>query len=204
MNVECFLIRDNFSGRLHTPVTNLPKLFRKQILLDNENLVEIDISQSQPLILSKLLYQQVGDNDFTAIIESGEDIYTYFQKAFTLTSREQAKKLFFRVLFSKSNNKLNVIFNDANWIKWINRYKRIKVSDNKNTHTKPHSNLAWLLQSTEVSIMSQIWLELVKHKISFLTIHDAVLVPESKKVITTHLFNTILSKHFTTFNTNTS
>jgi hypothetical protein len=198
-NIEYFLIRDNFSGRLHSPVTNLPKLLRKQILLDNENIVEIDITQSQPLILSKLLYQQVGNNDFTAIIESGEDIYSYFQNAFRLTSREQAKKLFFRILFSKPNYTLNVLFDNANWIKWINRYKRIKVLENKNTLTKPHSNLAWLLQSTEVSIMSQIWLELVKHKITFLTVHDSVLVPESKRVIVTHLFNTILSKHFKTY-----
>lgn len=199
---EYFLVVDRFSQRIHTPITTLSKIERKNIRLNQESVTEIDLGQSQPLFLSAILYEQIKENDFTSLIEQGGDIYTYFQKTADLKDREQAKELFFRILFSKPNNTLEQYFPNGSWIKWINRYKRKVIPENRHTYQKPHSNLAWLLQSKEVRVMKEVWEELTFHKIHFLTVHDALLVAKSKAVIAEYLFQTVLKRHFKTFQLN--
>ena len=69
------------------------------------------------------------------------------------------------------------MFGQSDWIKWINEFKSCYYPSNPNSKKKPHSNLAWLLQTTEVRLMTKVWQRLIDHGILFLSVHDEVIVP---------------------------
>jgi hypothetical protein len=61
---------------------------------------------------------------------------------------------------------------------------------------KQHSNLAWLLQTTEVKIMEKVWQGLVTENIPFLTVHDEVIVRTQDDARATEIFANILNEAF--------
>jgi hypothetical protein len=111
----------------------------------------------QPLLLGKILMDRIGVNEYTNWIESGEDIYIKLQQCAGLETRDQGKKRFFEILFAPPSNSLADMFGAADWITWINEYKRTQEPGNPHSKAKPYSNLAWLLQSTEVKTMRKVW-----------------------------------------------
>ena len=175
--LDLFFTEDNFCGRIHTPITNLPGESRKHILIDGKRTVSYDVSTMQPLLLGMILKDQIGPNEFSEWIDNGEDIYVILQNKAHLSSREEAKKHFFEILYSKPNDELVNLFGESNWISWINDYKSIEILENPHTKAKPHSNLAWLLQTREVKLMRMVWQKLLDASISLLTVHDEIIVP---------------------------
>ena len=115
---------DDFSGRVHSPITNLHRRLRPDLLLDDSPTVSFDVATMQPLLLGKILQEKIGSNAFSSWISSGVDIYTKLQEMAGLSSRDQAKKRFFEILFSPPSTMLATMFGDASWIKWINNYKK--------------------------------------------------------------------------------
>jgi hypothetical protein len=197
-----FFLADNFSGRIHTPITSLKGSIREHLLLKNENVVSLDVAQMQPLLLSLLLKENIGSNEFTEWIEQGEDIYLKFKEKLILQSRDEAKTKFYEITFGKANQRLAEMFGFSNWIKWVNDVKSFELPQNPNTKRKPHSNLAWLLQTTEVSIMRSIWQKLIDNDILFLTVHDEVIVRISDADETYQIMVGELKLHFNTFKVN--
>lgn len=176
--MNLFFKVDDFSGRVHTPVTSLKGSIRSQLLLFGQPTVGIDIVTMQPLLLSNILKRKIGSNEYSKWIESGEDIYAMLQSKAKLQTREQGKKQFFEILFAPVNNNLSLMFGNSSWISWINWYKKQPEPSNPHNFVKPHSNLAWLLQSTEVDLMRKVWKELNINKIPFLSVHDEIIVKE--------------------------
>ena len=201
-HLDAFFLVDNFSGRIHTPITSLKGSIRKHLLLKNEKVVSLDVAQIQPLLLSFILNENIGYNEFTQWIEQGEDIYIKFQEKLNLQNRDEAKTKFYEITFGKANQRLADLFGNSNWIQWVNEVKSISITQNPNSNNKPHSNLAWLLQSTEVTIMRSIWQKLIDNDIIFLTVHDEVIVRESDADEVYKIMIDELKLHFNTFKVN--
>ncbi|AQX07906.1 hypothetical protein [Elizabethkingia ursingii] len=66
-------------GRLHTAITSFPKICRKHLKYDGENLVEIDLSSSIPFFLSTILYSPYSTTpmNLSAIVNCGDILYHY-------------------------------------------------------------------------------------------------------------------------------
>ncbi len=201
-HLDAFFLVDNFSGRIHTPITSLKGSIRKHLLLKNEKVVSLDVAQIQPLLLSFILNENIGINEFTQWIEQGEDIYIKFQEKLNLQNRDEAKTKFYEITFGKANQRLADMFGNSNWIQWVNEVKSISLTQNPNSNNKPHSNLAWLLQTTEVTIMRSIWQKLIDNDIIFLTVHDEVIVRESDADEVYKIMIDELKLHFKTFKVN--
>ena len=87
------------------------------------------------------------------------------------------------------------------WVDWINRYKT--TEEPLNPHWKnPHTNLAWLLQYSEVQVMTGIWKRLKALNTPFLTIHDELLCRTSDKEKVYGVMKSELAKHFRDFEIN--
>lgn len=196
-NADVFFSVDGFSGRVHTPVVNLKGEFRKRIHLDNRKVCELDVKQMQPLILAKVLLEAVGLNAFSSAVFSGVDVYLLlldFNK--DISTREEAKKFLFQLIFGKPMTDIARAFKgDTKWVDWINSFKSRVVSSNPHSRDM-HTNLAWLLQSQEVSIMSVVWTKLMDLKLHFLSVHDAILVKEGDKLAAFNVLDAELANHF--------
>ena len=201
---ELFFTVDEFAGRVHSPISGMSKELRPFLMLQGEQTVSYDIKQMQPTLLANILYQNIGFNAFSDTINNGTDIYTMLQEKAGLSTRNEAKKLFFQMLFGKASNELEKLFQGANFIQWINWYKGTKDIRNPHTEVKPYSNLAFLLQTYEVRVMSEIWQNLAAKNIIFASVHDEILskISDSKQAET--IINKVLSKHFPSYKLNKS
>jgi len=200
--LDLFFIVDQFSGRIHTPVSNFHRTHRPNLLLAGDATTSFDVTTMQPLLLGKILKEKIGPNEFSAWITSGADIYTMLQNKAKLKTRDEAKKRFFEILFARPNNKLEQIFGASNWIQWINEYKSQPEKNNPHTVEKQHSNLAWLLQTTEVSFMRKVWEQLSAKNIKFLSVHDEIIVRMSDSENAKEIFHELLAEHFEYFRLN--
>jgi len=200
--INLFFTVDEFARRVHTPITNFHREYRKNILFYGNKTASLDVATMQPLLLGKILTDKIGKNEYSNWINSGEDIYVMLQQKAKLETRDQSKKRFFEILFAPPSNALAEMFGASVWINWINEYKTLRISQNPHNTVKRYSNLAWLLQTTEVQIMFQVWRVLYDNNIPFLTIHDEVIIQEQDKHKAEQLFREVLSKEFEYFKLN--
>ena len=139
--LDKFFLVDNFSGRIHSPITSLKGSLRRDLLIKGEPIVSLDIAQIQPMLLSTILDENIGNNEFSEWINQGEDIYLKFKEKLNLSTREEAKTKFFEITFGMSNKRLGEMFGNSNWISWINYVKSQFLPQNPNSNIKNHSNL---------------------------------------------------------------
>jgi hypothetical protein len=196
---ELFLKVDDFAGRVHTPISNFHRTCRPFILINGEETTSLDVVTMQPLLLGKILTKYLVNNEYSSWINHGEDIYIKLQDKAKLKSRDEAKKKFFEILFSKPSNSLASLFGKSDWIEWINDYKSRPNELNPHGKLKVHSNLAWLLQSTEVKIMIKVWKLLSSNNIIFLPVHDEIIIPISQVMKARELMSSIFEKEFSYF-----
>jgi hypothetical protein len=199
---DYFFTVDEFAGRVHTPVSSFHRPYRPNILLDGLPTIGLDVTTMQPLLLGKLLKDSIGVNEYSKWIDSGEDIYIKLQTKAGLLTRDEGKKRFFEILFAKPNNSLAAMFGDADWITWINQYKAQPEPRNPHNVGKPYSNVAWLLQTTEVKVMRKVWRKLIHAGIPFLSVHDEVIVKQSDRYQAEQIFRAILDQEFTFYKLN--
>lgn len=197
--LEAFFTVDAFCGRVHSPIVNLKAVYRSGLRLCGEQVVSLDVKQMQPTILGKVLTDCIGANPFSEAIDNGEDVYILIQRGAGLLDRSAAKKLFFQLIFGRPMNDICRIFKgDSAWVEWINSYKSRKEFNNPH-HDSPHTNLAWLLQFSEVQVMSGIWRRLKDKRIPFLTIHDELLCRKSDVDEVQKIMEVELARHFKRF-----
>jgi hypothetical protein len=199
-----FFTIDDFSGRVHTPVTNFKSEYRKNLLIDGIETTSLDVVTMQPVLLGAILKKQLKDNQFSNWIDEGKDIYLMLQETAKLKSRDDAKKKFFEILFSKPNDSLTRLFGNTDWISWINEFKKQPIEMNPKTLEKTHNNLAWLLQTNEVLLMRKVWERLLDHDIKFLSVHDEIIVKLTEVNKARDIFETVLSENLTFFRISTS
>lgn len=200
--LRLFFTVDSFCGRVHTPLTNLHRHLRKHLIFYGNPISSLDVATMQPTILGKILSENIGKNEFSEWINEGKDIYCMLQAKANLETRDQGKKRFFEILFSKPSDALARLFGQSDWITWINEVKSQPIEANPHGINKPHSNLAFLLQSTEVRIMAKVWERLTGANIPFISIHDEIITQTHHHQQVTEIFNSILEKEFTYYKLN--
>lgn len=195
-NKDFFIYCDEFGERLHTNVTNLKSTLRKYLFYNNQKLVNIDIANSQPLILLisipslsssircavSIYFDDVAPDviKYKQLVESGK-LYDYLMAHDGETDRNAFKENFFReTFFGKRTSKLFCqLFPTIG-----EEIKRIKKKD--------HKKLAMLMQRKESKLMITGICRRVmeEHQDVFMaTIHDSILttpenVPTIKQIIT--------------------
>ncbi|HXH99218.1 MAG TPA: hypothetical protein VNI52_03040 [Sphingobacteriaceae bacterium] len=197
--IDLFVTVDKFGKRFHSPVTSFHRTHRPNLLLYGQPTASLDIAQSQPTVLAKILHKALGENEFSTWIDQGRDIYEMLQGKAGLDCRDAAKKKFFEIAFAPASNQLADIFGDAPWIRWINEFKQTDIPQNPHGKHKRHSNLAWLLQNTESAMMRSVWHAMANAGIPFLSVHDEVIIQASKIDRAEAVFNQVLAKHLQTF-----
>lgn len=197
-----FFTVDNFSKRVHTPVSSFSKEYRPNLLLFGDKTFSFDVATMQPLLLGKILHDTIGENDFSEWINNGKDVYGILQEKANLSTRDEAKKKFFEILFGKPNKQLETLFNASNWINWINEFKNKPFTPNPHTLEKNHSNLAYLLQTTEVTLMTKLWVKLIENNIPFVSVHDEVIVQIQNSIQTLELFKSVMESEFVYYKIN--
>jgi hypothetical protein len=202
-HARLFITVDEFAGRVHTPITNFHKTHRPNILLHDEVTTSLDVTTMQPLLLGKILKAHIGANEFSGWIDSGLDVYTMLQKAANLNTRDEGKKRFFEVLFAPANDSLAAAFGAANWIEWVNAFKRKPLPANPHTLEKNYSNMAWLLQTTEVAAMRKVWAQLIAAKVPFLSVHDEIITQAQHAATAEGIFRGVLDAEFDFYSLNT-
>lgn len=197
--LNVFFTVDSFAGRVHTPVVNLKGGLRVALKFYGESVVSLDVKQMQPTILAKVLLHSVGDNPFSSAIFNGEDVYVLLQGSAGLATRGEAKKLLFQLIFGRPMGDIGKMFKgDTKWVEWINSYKSNEEPRNPHKSDR-HTNLAWLLQFSEVQVMTDIWNALMHMRIPFLTIHDDVLCRARDQRVVYRVMDNELKRHFSKF-----
>jgi len=171
-NKKYHIGRNQTNDRLDSNFTNLCRVLVDEICEDN-NLMQIDLKNSQFAVLSYLLPENLKENkdvlEFCEMAEKGR-LYEYVQAELDLKERKDAKQLTFEVLFSSQNNKSYGIkmFRNRfpNLMNWIDKYKK----DNG------YENFAIMLQKKESEIfIDGIYKNIIRSKVWSLTKHDSVI-----------------------------
>lgn len=200
---DWFFIVDSTAGRVHNNITNLSKKIRPFLRYNNQQLIEVDISNSQPLLFNILIdsylkevstisnfLPYVPHSDislYKRLTEEGK-IYDYLMDKLNIKEdRDEFKIRFFsKVFYSRENDNyvpeerkmFKALF--PNVAKIISKYKK-----------EDYRDLAIRLQKIEADIMiKKVVPELEKKKIFVLTIHDSVLIlPEQELIVKKIIIN---------------
>jgi len=184
-------------GRMHTNFTILKSFIRKNcLLIDGEETFEIDIKNSQPLFLSKLIEESgsrwINDDEFrlfSILVQSG-NYYQYLIDNLSLSDKSQAKDLTYKVLFGQNriNSKSDKLFSKL--FPTIHNY--IKLYKNEK---KDYKILAHDLQKAESNLVfNKIIRKIMQYDsdIKLITVHDSIIAPKKyKNVISDIFFNEI-------------
>lgn len=160
--------RNQTNNRLDYNLTNMKSMLLNYLSFDNEQLVEIDISNAQFAILSHLTKEL--DENFIQLSQNGT-LYRFISEKLNITEKE-AKQLMFKVAFDKVKVEQDSIRNIfPKTMKFIDDYK-------SKQGYKLFSNL---LQVNESNIMIDGLLNhLLEKGFSVFPIHDAVRVKSSQ------------------------
>ena len=191
-------------GRVHTNFTILKSFIRKNCLLINgEETAEIDISNSQPLFLSKLINEEGINlnehelNVFNYLVFHGK-FYQFLMDNSDIKEKNKCKELVYITLFgrntSKAINPFAVVFPS------IYNF----IVDYKNSYGD-YRLLAHKLQNEESNfIFNKLIknLSIINPKINVVTIHDSIVVQKQYEAQVQNLMDSMLASEFHFIDTN--
>lgn len=175
---EPFQVEGIKGKRLYNNFTNLSKTIRKDLRLNGEGLVFVDIVNSQPVFLSMVLKKYCEENNIK-IEDSSLEFFnlcfcgSLYEKLMILTGegREKVKNMVMILLFGKSEFKNNIhdIFT-ANFPQVINIIEKLKRGD--------YRKLSHLLQQKESDLIFNC-VNNIPSSIDVLTVHDSIYTNKS-------------------------
>ena len=187
-----FFRRNDTNGRIDTNLTSLKSEYKQFIV--KEDLVQLDIINSQPFILSLYLNSLLCGRNLTKDFKYELNRYsdwtssgtfyemferTYFKNTGKTLTRKMIKDMMFKIFYSKNGS----------YVKEKNIFKNIFPNINELIEKEKeykHNEFAIKLQKIESKICIDIICEeLNKNNIQYYTIHDAWLVnkEDSKKTL---------------------
>jgi len=182
-------------GRFHTNFTILKREIRQNyIKIDNEEVIELDIKNSQPFFLSILFRNEIPEIDqkekeiqnFTWLARQGL-FYDYFMDKYNNLNRSEIKLLTYKVLFGHNgiNSTENKIFQSVfpKIYDYVLEYKEIN---------KDYRFLAHTLQRMESDFIFGKVIKEIYEKIpdiKLFTVHDSISYPIKYKSIVEEIFN---------------
>jgi len=208
-SVECVNDRHIFYhfdsyGRMHTNFTILKSFIRKNcLLLDGHETHELDIVNSQPLFLNKIIMDSeskwVNKDEFELFkdLTINGNYYQYVMNHIGTSDRPMVKEMTYKVLFGRNthNSKADRVFKELfptihNFIKL---YKKEKGD---------YKVLAYELQRAESNlIFNKIIREIKTYypDIKIVTVHDSIIIPRNRKDEVEAIFKTKLYEEFNLF-----
>lgn len=188
-------------GRMHTNYTILKSFIRKNcLMIDGEETCEIDIQNSQPLFLSKLIQESdsrwVREDEFELFRELTTNGY-YYQYVMEKTGEEdkrKVKEMTYKVLFGRNvaNSKADKFFKTL----FPTIHNFIKL------YKKEHGDykiLAYDLQKAESNLIFNKMIKTIMNlypEIKIITIHDSIVVQKKYRDIVNNIFQNEISKEF--------
>ncbi len=195
---QLFFNQNDTNNRIDTNLTSL-KSELKQFIISSSNLVQIDIINSQPFLLSIILKEEKNSSidrkeliKYTNWTRKGlfYEKFTeeYIKKYNCKISRKEIKELMFCIFYSKNESyvKQKGIFKNIfpTISHWIQQQK-----------LQNHNTLAIKMQKFESEIcIDKICNELDMQKIKYYTIHDAWLVSQEYVNATIHIIENCFMK----------
>jgi len=185
-------------GRFHSNYTILKRHIRENYLkINGEYIEEIDVRNSQPLLLSKIIKDSdmigniVDENEFETFLELVKNgkLYQHFIDVYGYENKKDVKRnLIYKVLFGdnkKPLNKANRTFKAAfpTIYEFIKVYKQAKGN---------YKSLSHELQRIESNLIFKKIVKEIKDKdqsISIFTVHDSICFPKSDKILVEEIFN---------------
>ena len=205
-SVECindkhiFYHFDNY-GRMHTNFTILKAFIRKNcLLIDGEETFEIDIKNSQPLFLTKLI-QDSGtkwvDSDELSLFREltiNGNYYQYVMDSIGTTDRGMVKELTYKVLFGRNgvNSKADKIF--ISLFPTIHHFIKLYKREYGNYKVLAHdlqraeSNLVYNKIINKIMILHP--------EIKIVTVHDSIIFAKKYRDVVTAIFDYEISQEF--------
>lgn len=191
---------DNY-GRLHTNFTILKSFIRKNcLLIDGEETCEIDIKNSQPLFLCKLIndsktaWVNKDEFEFFKNLTINGTFYQHLMNESGIKHKGDIKEMTYKVLFgrNRSNSKSDILFSKLfpTIYHFIKLYKKEFGS---------HKVLAHNLQRAEsMLIYNKIIkkLMLLYPDMKIITVHDSIVFPKRYRDDVQKIFDWELSQEF--------
>jgi hypothetical protein len=180
--------RNKVNRRLDHNLTATAKSLLKIILEDN-NLIEIDLKNSQFAILAYLMCKdsrvnKTTDFDIFCRITKNGELYEYLQKEFGLVDRNEAKTMMMELAFSSHLYQSEQKRKLANLFPTVYNYiQNFKVTSTKKVGKGGHKQFAIWLQRTEAEIfVDYLYFQLkIKQGIFILTKHDSLIVKKENE-----------------------
>lgn len=188
---------DNY-GRLHTNFTILKSFIRKNcLLIDGEETCEIDISNSQPLFLCKLIHDSQTawvnkeEFDFFKTLVINGNFYQYVMQVTGEKDRNKVKEMTYKVLFghNRLNSKADNLF--ITMFPTIHHFIKLYKKEWGN-----HKILAHDLQRAESNLIFNKIIKklMILHpEIKIITVHDSLVFPKKYRQIVQTIFDYELS-----------
>jgi hypothetical protein len=187
-------------GRMHTNYTILKSFIRKNcLLIDGEETCEIDIPNSQPLFLTKIIDMDSNLVDqkelllFKKLTISGT-YYQYVMNQLGESNKKRVKEMTYKVLFgrniatSKVDKDFKKLFPTIH--QFIKNYKK---------ENGDYRVLAYDLQKAESDLVFNTVIKKVMQfypEIKLITIHDSIVIPRKYKEEVNQIFEIELKKEF--------
>jgi len=188
-------------GRMHTNFTILKSFIRKNcLLIDGEETCEIDINNSQPLFLCKLIQDSdsrwVKNDEFNlfSILVKGGNYYQYLIDNLKLDCKSEAKKITYKVLFGQNrvNSKPDKLFQSL----FPSIHNFIKLYKKENSDYKI---LAYDLQKAESNLIFNCVIRRIMDlnlDIKVITVHDSIIFQKKWKETVSNIFFNEIFEHF--------
>lgn len=166
--------RNSTNNRLDTNLTNMAKVLSNRICKEN-NLVQFDLCNAQFAILSDYLEDKLNTEDFKLFKEQSYNgtLYEFILEELKFSSRNEAKKAMFELMFSKENYrsklkaKLKKLFPSV--VAIVDEYKK----------NNGHEMFSVMLQKRESEIfIDGLWKKLKNSRIFCTPKHDCLIVKE--------------------------
>ncbi|MCH7396548.1 hypothetical protein MM236_01050 [Belliella sp. DSM 107340] len=168
----------NKGKRIYNNFCNLPTSLRSKLRLNNENLVFVDIVNSQMIFISEVIKKYIVNyniqptkrtNEFFRLVGNGK-LYETFMKWKKSDDRTKIKKSVFKCFFSKSSKSLISKKFEKNFNQVFLIVKELKKDDYK--------ALAHSMQQEEANLIFTA-LNKIDYQIDVLSIHDSLYSNES-------------------------
>jgi hypothetical protein len=187
-------------GRMHTNYTILKSFIRKNcLLIDGEETCEIDIPNSQPLFLTKIIDMDsslVDEKEFQLFKEltiSGT-YYQYVMNQLGESNKKKVKEMTYKVLFGRNIASSKVDKNFKKLFPTIHQF----IKNYKKEHGD-YRVLAYDLQKAESDLVFNTVIKKVMQfypEIKLITIHDSIVIPRKYKEEVNQIFEIELKKEF--------
>ena len=191
---------DSF-GRLHTNFTILKGFIRKNcLLIDGETTSEIDISNSQPLFLTKLIKDTrthwVNEDEyelFKGLTISGK-YYQYLMEQLNLSHRNEAKEITYKVFFGRNQKNSSVDMKFEQLFPTIHNFIKLYKKEYND-----YKILAYDLQKAESKlIFGRVIRKIINMypEVKLITVHDSIIIPKKYFSQISELFKSEIESEF--------